>query len=74
MMSGLSACGSVNSLPRPPADKLVCASEPLAPARGEMSDAAWAQAKADYLTALWSAWADCHAMVLWHRDMWERMR
>jgi hypothetical protein len=39
-----------------------------------MSDAAWAQAKADYLTALWSAWADCHAMVLWHRDMWERMR
>lgn len=49
----------------PPATRLTCSDEPLAPA-----DATPA-AQVAYMAALRDAWHDCWSTVLWHRDFWE---
>ena len=71
---GSSGCGHVKTLPpRPASDRLTCADEPPVPALAA-DPVARDNQKADYLTALWSAWADCWSVVRWHRDWWDAQK
>lgn len=68
MTSGLTGCGGVKTIP-PPANKLVCADDPAVPELAA-DEAVKAKQKADYLTALWAAGADCRSQLEWNRDYW----
>lgn len=69
LMSICGCSGPINvALIPPPADKLTCSAEPLAPA-----DASPAEQVA-YMIALRAAWWDCWSTVRWHKDWWEAQR
>lgn len=63
----LTACTSVRpaTVTTPPAERLTCAAEPLAPANASDIEAA------RYIVALRGAWVDCSDAVAWLRD-WAR--
>lgn len=79
----VAGCGELHSIPRPPADKLVCADEPGRPIgsgpvyvdptgveRHEITD----EDNGTYLRDLRASGQDCRDDVKWFREWFDRMK